>query len=140
MIAVLYTPSCQDAIGVLLCDIVTTRGSHIVNFLVRTVSRISAVLVRSGPMSTDAEWFADRTRLQILLQTQPAWTITDLAQAVGRSISWVKKWRKRIRAAPNDDRIVNLIHSQGLRLADSMPERTIRGFLGGIWRFKQPCV
>jgi hypothetical protein len=57
-------------------------------------------------MSTDAEWFADRTRLQILLQTQPAWTITDLAQAVGRSISWVKKWRKRIRAAPNDDRIL----------------------------------
>jgi Integrase core domain len=57
-------------------------------------------------MSTDAEWFADRTRLQILLQTQPTWTITDLAQAVGRSASRVKKWRKRIRTAPNDDQVL----------------------------------
>jgi hypothetical protein len=36
--------------------------------------------------------------------------------------------------------IVNLIHSQGLRLADSTHGRTIRGCLGGIWRIKQPCV
>ena len=36
--------------------------------------------------------------------------------------------------------IVNLIHRQGLRLADSTHGRTIRGCLGGIWRVKQPCV
>jgi len=36
--------------------------------------------------------------------------------------------------------IVNLIHSQGLRLADSTHGRTISGCLGGICRIKQPCV
>ena len=38
-------------------------------------------------------WLADRTTLRTLLRTQPHWTIRDLAQAVGRSRSWVKKWR-----------------------------------------------
>jgi integrase-like protein len=60
-------------------------------------------------MDTDAEWFADRTHLRILVQTQPSWTISDLAHALKRSVSWVKKWRKRIRAAPQDECV---LHSQ----------------------------
>jgi hypothetical protein len=54
-------------------------------------------------MGTDAEWLADRTQLRILLRTQPSWTNRDLANALKRSVSWVKKWRKRILAAPDDD-------------------------------------
>lgn len=60
-------------------------------------------------MGTDAEWFADRRHLRLLLQTQPTWTTTDLAQALKRSVSWVKKWRTRIRSAPQDERV---LHSQ----------------------------
>jgi Integrase core domain len=53
-------------------------------------------------------WLADRTTLRTLLRTQPHWTIRDLAQAVGRSRSWVKKWRTRLRAAaPEDDAILH---------------------------------
>jgi hypothetical protein len=40
----------------------------------------------------------------------------------------------------NREGIVNLIHRQGLPLADSTHGRTISGCLGGIWRIKQPCV
>lgn len=49
-------------------------------------------------MCTDAAWLADRTRLCRLLQTHPDWTTRDLADALARSLSWVKKWRTRIRA------------------------------------------
>jgi hypothetical protein len=51
----------------------------------------------------EEHWLADRTTLRTLLRTQPHWTVQDLAQAVGRSRSWVKKWRVRLRAAPPDD-------------------------------------
>jgi putative heme iron utilization protein len=40
----------------------------------------------------EAQWIADRQHLQQLLQTQPAWTHQDLAEATGRSLGWVKKW------------------------------------------------
>jgi transposase InsO family protein len=51
----------------------------------------------------EAQWLADRTTLRALLQTQPTWTLRDFAQASGRSLGWVKKWIKRLRAAaPND--------------------------------------
>jgi hypothetical protein len=58
----------------------------------------------------EEHWLADRTTLRTLLRTQPRWTVQDLAEAVGRSRSWVKKWRLRLRAAPPDDDQV--LHSQ----------------------------
>jgi hypothetical protein len=54
-------------------------------------------------MSNDATWLADRTQLRTLLRTQPTWTNRDFAQALHRSVSWVKKWRGRLRTAPDDD-------------------------------------
>jgi|GEM_PF-325885 len=60
-------------------------------------------------METDAAWLADRTLLRRLLTTHPHWTIRDVAQALNRSISWVKKWRRRLRTAPHDDQA---LHSQ----------------------------
>src|ERR1041385_3520679 len=45
------------------------------------------------------EWMRDRARLRNLLTQHPDWRQQDYAQAVGRSISWVKKWRKRLREA-----------------------------------------
>jgi hypothetical protein len=38
---------------------------------------------------------------------QISWSIQDLADALGRSSAWVKKWRKRLQqAAPDDDAVL----------------------------------
>jgi Integrase core domain len=56
----------------------------------------------------EEQWLADRTTLRTLLRTQPTWTVQDLAHAVGRSRSWIKKWRSRLRAAPpHDDHVLH---------------------------------
>jgi hypothetical protein len=51
----------------------------------------------------EAQWVADRTVLRTLLHTQPTWTVQDYAQTLHRSLGWVKKWSRRLRAAPPDD-------------------------------------
>ena len=38
----------------------------------------------------EAQWQADRSMLRTLLRTQPAWTHHDYADAVGRSLGWVR--------------------------------------------------
>src|SRR3954447_15333325 len=51
----------------------------------------------------EEQWYADRCRLRELLRAHPDWTKHQLAQEIGRSLSWVKKWRRRLRDAPPDD-------------------------------------
>ncbi len=46
----------------------------------------------------EAQRQADRSMLRTLLRTQPQWTQRDYAETIGRSVAWVKKWRKRLRA------------------------------------------
>ena len=58
----------------------------------------------------EAKWLADRTTLRTLLRTHPQWTVRDLAEAIGRSCGWVKKWRRRLRSAPPDDHAI--LHSR----------------------------
>jgi hypothetical protein len=58
----------------------------------------------------EAQWLADRTTLRTLLRTHPHWTVRDLAEAIGRSCGWVKKWRRRLRSAPPDDDAI--LHSR----------------------------
>src|SRR5260370_42416132 len=48
-------------------------------------------------------WIADRAMLQRLLQLHPEWTQQELADWIGRSKGWVKKWVKRLREAPSGD-------------------------------------
>src|SRR5918998_1035011 len=60
----------------------------------------------------EAQWLADRTTLRTLLRTQPQWTVRDFAEAIGRSRSWIKKWRKRLGAAPSEDDTVLHSHSR----------------------------
>src|SRR5260370_29231225 len=48
-------------------------------------------------------WLADRAILQRLLQDHPEWSKQELAQHTGRSIGWIKKWKKRFREAPVGD-------------------------------------
>jgi hypothetical protein len=46
--------------------------------------------------SMEEEWMRDRALLRDLLKKTPHASPKDLAQAIGRSASWVKKWRKRL--------------------------------------------
>ena len=55
----------------------------------------------------EEDWYADRIRLRQLLQIHPDWSHRTCATEIGRSVGWVKKWTKRLRAAaPDDDHIV----------------------------------
>jgi hypothetical protein len=51
-------------------------------------------------------FYASRVQLQQLLREYPYWTKQQLVEATGRSIGWVKKWKKRILAAPDDPQIL----------------------------------
>jgi len=54
----------------------------------------------------DEKYYADRVALKHLLQQHGDWTAERLAETLGRSESWVKKWRLRIRAAESGDESV----------------------------------
>jgi Integrase core domain len=58
----------------------------------------------------EAEWSADRANLRLVLRDHPEWSVPQLAQQIGRSVSWVKKWRQRLREASPDDETV--LHSR----------------------------
>lgn len=47
----------------------------------------------------ETTWMYDRIRLYRLMQSHPDWSIPRLAAALQRSVSWVKKWRRRFREA-----------------------------------------
>jgi hypothetical protein len=56
----------------------------------------------------EEEWIVDRARLRELMRKRPRLTQRELAHQVGRSVGWVKKWSKRLRAAnPNDDEVLH---------------------------------
>ena len=55
----------------------------------------------------EEEWMRDRALLRDLLQKTPQASPRELAQATGRSISWVKKWRKRLtKGDPHDHSVL----------------------------------
>ena len=51
-------------------------------------------------------WSADRAQLRLAVRDHPAWSVPELAQQLGRSVSWIKKWRRRLRDAPPEDETV----------------------------------
>ena len=58
----------------------------------------------------DVEWYADRAALRLALREHPEWSAPRLARALGRSVSWVKRWRRRLAQAPPDGEAV--LHSR----------------------------
>ncbi len=55
----------------------------------------------------EAQYYRDRAKLRVLMTQQPALTQQAMADTIGRSLGWVKKWVKRLRAAaPNDDSVL----------------------------------
>ena len=82
-------------------------------------------------------WVADRIRLYQLMREHPDWSISHLAQVLGYSLSWVKKWRRRLRemkypqlemfqshsrAPKHRTAISQWLRSVILTLRDSLPE------------------
>ena len=62
---------------------------------------------REEENSLEEEWMGDRALLRDLLQKSPQASPRELAQATGRSLSWVKKWRKRLAEGdPSDSQLV----------------------------------
>ncbi len=54
----------------------------------------------------EEQWQIDRARLRTLHQQHPDWSYPHLAQHLSRSISWVKKWSKRLKTAGPEDQTV----------------------------------
>ena len=55
----------------------------------------------------EEEWMRDRALLRDLLNKDPQTPPQELARAIGRSVSWVKKWRKRLREGdPHDQELL----------------------------------
>lgn len=50
----------------------------------------------------NASYVHDRVRLWRLRRSYPDWTLRQLAEAVQRSLTWVKKWLRRFRQEPPD--------------------------------------
>ena len=51
----------------------------------------------------EEEWMRDRALLRDLLNKDPHTPPQELARVIGRSVSWVKKWRKRLREGDSHD-------------------------------------
>ena len=78
----------------------------------------------------EEQWIIDRARLRDLLAEHPDWTKRRLAEEMGRSISWVKKWRRRFREAePNDDSVLYGLsrarHNPPPSIAEEVVERIL---------------
>jgi hypothetical protein len=55
----------------------------------------------------EANWIAERSMLRHLLTLHPTWSSTEVARCLGRSASWVKKWRRRFnQTAPDDQQVL----------------------------------
>ncbi len=60
----------------------------------------------------EAQWIRDRALLRSLMRKSPRWSNPQYAQTTGRSVSWVKKGKVRLKQAPRDDMQVLLSHSR----------------------------
>jgi hypothetical protein len=60
----------------------------------------------------EEQWVVDRCKLREVWLEHPEWSRRELAEAVGRSRSWVKKWLHRIRGTTLEDREVLNGHSR----------------------------
>ena len=51
----------------------------------------------------EEHYYVDRLKLRQLMQMHPDWKQGDFVRATNRSVTWVKKWRKRLRDADAED-------------------------------------
>lgn len=70
----------------------------------------------------EEHWQAERRMLRHLLTLHPDWTTPQLASCLGRSRSWIKKWRKRLREADPQDQQVLLGQSRARHTPPPAPD------------------
>ena len=63
-------------------------------------------------MDSESQRIYDRMTLHRLRLTHPAWPTTQLAEVVGRSERWVRKWLRRLEAATEPHFGMYLSHSR----------------------------
>ncbi len=81
----------------------------------------------------DDEWELDRIKLFYLMKDHPDWSIARLAKELKRSLSWVKKWRKRFREAQQKG--IHLFKSQS-RAPKTRPKRLSMRVRNAILSFR----
>ena len=90
----------------------------------------------------ESQWIVDRARLRRLRQQQPDWKQARLAEELGYSLSWVKKWLKRFAEAGSEDdaillsqprapsqrqkRVTEAVERKVLEIRDHPPENLAR--------------
>jgi transposase InsO family protein len=91
-----------------------TSSPQLFGYIVAAISGIlpnqTTQTKQRGGKEMEAEWMADRSVLRQLLGTHPQWTNEKLAAVIERSVGWVKKWKKRLSAAPSEDE--RILYSQ----------------------------
>lgn len=61
----------------------------------------------------EAVYYAARANLRRLMRLHPHWTQQQYATAVGMSLGWVKKWKKRLQEAePEDEQARTVAHGR----------------------------
>ena len=79
----------------------------------------------------DTEWRVARARLRDLLRENARAGHRELAERLGYSVAWVRKWRRRLaQAAPEDEQVLNSRSHRPKRGRIGYPKRWRSGF----WR------
>jgi len=65
-----------------------------------------------GKAAMEEQWLADRNGLRVVWLEHPEWSKRQLAEEMGHSKSWVKKWMRRIRSCGLEDQQVLLGQSR----------------------------
>ena len=80
-------------------------------------------------------WVVDRCQLRAVWLEHPEWSRRTLAEAVGRSKAWVKKWLRRIRSTTLEDREILQGHS---RVRQRPPPRVAPAVVSRILEIRDP--
>ncbi len=85
-------------------------------------------------------WVYDRMQLYRLMQLHPGWSISQLAEVLQRSVSWVKKWRRRFREAQQITLEIFLSRSRAPKTAPHrVAEAVVRTALALIQSLGELC-
>ena len=78
----------------------------------------------------EEEWIVSRSKLREMWFEHPEWSRQKMAEEVGHSEGWVRKWLPRIRSAPLEDREVLNGHSRvPHKLPPSISEEVVKKIL-----------
>jgi hypothetical protein len=77
----------------------------------------------------EEEWHVSRSKLREVWLEHPEWSRQKMADVVGRSKSWVKKWLRRIRSAPLEDQ--EILNGRS-RVRKRLPPRLASGVVNKI--------